>query len=69
MKYLTFALAKGRLAKKTLELLEQIGITMEEMKDPDMTDIPFQLQFGVFIQSIRCANLCGIRCGGYRCCR
>ena len=32
MKYLTFALAKGRLAKKTLELLEQIGITMEEMK-------------------------------------
>ena len=33
MKYLTFALAKGRLAKKTLELLEQIGITMEEMKD------------------------------------
>ena len=36
MKYLTFALAKGRLAKKTLELLEQIGITMEEMKDPDM---------------------------------
>lgn len=33
MRYLTFALAKGRLAKKTLELLEQIGITCEEMKD------------------------------------
>lgn len=33
MRYLTFALAKGRLADKTLEMLEQIGITCEEMKD------------------------------------
>ena len=33
MKYLTFALAKGRLAEKTLELFETIGITMDEMKD------------------------------------
>lgn len=33
MKYLTFALAKGRLAKKSMELFEQIGITCEEMKD------------------------------------
>jgi len=33
MRYLTFALAKGRLANKTLELLEQLGITCEEMKD------------------------------------
>ena len=33
MRYLTFALGKGRLANKTLELLEQIGITCEEMKD------------------------------------
>ena len=33
MRYLTFALAKGRLAKKTLALFEQIGITCEEMKD------------------------------------
>lgn len=32
-RYLTFALTKGRLAKKTLELLEQTGITCEEMKD------------------------------------
>lgn len=32
-RYLTFALGKGRLANKTLELLEQIGITCEEMKD------------------------------------
>ncbi len=34
MRYLTFALTKGRLAKKTLELFEQIGITCDEMKDP-----------------------------------
>lgn len=34
MRYLTFALGKGRLAKKTLELFEEIGITCEEMKDP-----------------------------------
>ena len=33
MRYITFALAKGRLAKHTLSLLEQIGITCKEMKD------------------------------------
>lgn len=33
MRYITFALAKGRLAKKTMELLEQLGIFCEEMKD------------------------------------
>lgn len=33
MRYLTFALAKGRLAKKALALFEQLGITCEEMKD------------------------------------
>ena len=27
MRYLTFALGKGRLAKQTLELFEKIGIT------------------------------------------
>lgn len=32
-RYLTFALGKGRLANKTMELLEQLGITLEEMKD------------------------------------
>lgn len=41
MRYLTFALTKGRLAKKTLELLEQIGITCEEMKDPDSRKLIF----------------------------
>lgn len=34
MRYLTFALGKGRLAKKSMELFEQIGITCEEMQDP-----------------------------------
>lgn len=41
MRYLTFALAKGRLAKQTLRLLEQIGITCEEMKDPDTRKLLF----------------------------
>ena len=35
MRYLTFALGKGRLANKTLEMFEKIGITCEEMKDKD----------------------------------
>lgn len=39
--YLTFALTKGRLAKKTLELLEKVGITCEEMKDPDSRKLIF----------------------------
>lgn len=41
MRYLIFALAKGRLAKKTLTYLEQIGIEMEEMKDPDTRKLIF----------------------------
>ena len=39
--YLTFALAKGRLANKTLELLEKLGITCEEMKDKDSRKLIF----------------------------
>ena len=41
MRYLTFALAKGRLARKTLEVFEKIGITCEEMKDPDTRKLIF----------------------------
>ena len=41
MRYLTFALGKGRLAKKTLELFEKIGITCEEMKDKDTRKLIF----------------------------
>lgn len=40
-KYLTFALGKGRLANKTLELFEKIGITCEEMKDKDSRKLIF----------------------------
>ena len=40
-RYLTFALTKGRLADKTLEKLEKIGITCEEMKDPDTRKLIF----------------------------
>ena len=41
MRYLTFALAKGRLAMKTLDLLEHVGITCEEMKDKDTRKLIF----------------------------
>ncbi len=41
MRYLTFALCKGRLANKTLALLEQLGITCEEMKDKDTRKLIF----------------------------
>ncbi len=33
MRYLTIALAKGRMAKKTMELFETIGLPCEEMKE------------------------------------
>ena len=33
MRYITIALAKGRLAKNALSMFENIGITCEEMKD------------------------------------
>ena len=40
-RYLTFALCKGRLAKQTLELLEELGITCDEMKDKDSRKLIF----------------------------
>ena len=40
-RYLTFALGKGRLAKQTLRTFEKIGITCEEMKDPDTRKLIF----------------------------
>lgn len=52
MRYITFALAKGRLAKKTLDLLEEIGITCEEMKDKDTRKLIFineELKFKFFL--------------------
>lgn len=41
MRYLTFALGKGRLANKSLEMFEKIGITCEEMKDKDTRKLIF----------------------------
>lgn len=38
---MTFALGKGRLANKTLELFEEIGITCEEMKDKNSRKLIF----------------------------
>ena len=40
-RYLTLALGKGRLAQKTLELFERIGISCEEMKDKDSRKLIF----------------------------
>lgn len=39
--YLTFALGKGRLANRTLALLEKIGITCEEIKDKSSRKLVF----------------------------
>lgn len=39
--YLTFAFTKGRLASQTLALLEELGITCEEMKDKDTRKLIF----------------------------
>ncbi len=41
MRYLTFALTKGRLADKTLEALEKIGIGCEEMHDKNSRKLIF----------------------------
>ena len=41
MRYLTFALTKGRLANKTLDMFEKIGITCEEMRDKDSRKLIF----------------------------
>lgn len=40
-RYLTFALGKGRLANRTMELFEKIGITCEEMKDKNTRKLIF----------------------------
>ena len=67
MRYLTFALGKGRLAKKTLELFEQIGITCEEMKDKDTRKLIFineELKLRFFpCKRTGCSYLCRVWCG------
>ncbi|MBP5652913.1 MAG: ATP phosphoribosyltransferase [Lachnospiraceae bacterium] len=41
MRYITIALAKGRLAKQTMGILSQIGITCEEMEDKESRKLIF----------------------------
>ena len=41
VRYLTVALTKGRLANRTLELFERIGVTMDEMRDKDTRKLIF----------------------------
>lgn len=40
-RYLTFALGKGRLANKTMDLFEKIGITCEEIRDKETRKLIF----------------------------
>ena len=40
-RYLTYALGKGRLANKTMDLFEKIGITCEEIRDKDTRKLIF----------------------------
>ncbi len=42
MRYLTFALGKGRLANLAVERLEQIGISCREVVDPDTRKLIFE---------------------------
>lgn len=49
MRYLTFALAKGRLAQQTMELLEKTGIHCEEMKEKSRKLIFINEELGIKI--------------------
>ncbi len=41
MRYLTFALAKGRLAGKTMDMRRQLGVSCQEFYDPDTRRLIF----------------------------
>ena len=41
MRYLTIALTKGRLAQKTLDIFEKVGITCEEIQDKNSRKLIF----------------------------
>ena len=60
MRYLTIALTKGRLAEKTLEMLEAVGITCEEMKDKKTRKLIFvneELKLRFFLAKDRMSRL------------
>ena len=58
MRYLTFALTKGRLASKTLEMLEKLGITCDEMKDKESRKLIFTNEELKLKFSLRKARMC-----------
>lgn len=64
MKYITFALAKGRLAKDAMKMLKEIGITCEEMEDPSTRKLIFvneELKMKFFLgRSLRRSHICRI---------
>ena len=68
MRYLTFALTKGRLASKTLDMFEKIGITCEEMRDKDSRKLIFTNEEAEVFPCKRsgCADLCRVWCSRYR---
>ncbi len=41
MRYLTIALTKGRLAQKTLDIFEKVGITCEEIQGQKFPEADF----------------------------
>lgn len=41
MRYLTFALAKGRLANKTMDMFEKLGITCDSIRDKETRKLIF----------------------------
>ena len=52
VRYITFALGKGRLANKTLELLDKVGVHCDEMKDKNTRKLIFvneELKFKFFL--------------------
>ncbi len=52
MRYITIALAKGRLAKQTMEILKKLGIICPEMEDKDSRKLIFtneELGFRFFL--------------------
>ena len=42
MRYITIALAKGRLAKQSMKILNKLGIRCDEMDDPDSRKLIFE---------------------------
>ena len=70
MRYLTIALTKGRLAQKTLDMFEKIGITCDEIRDKNSRKLIFvneDLKLKFFPgKRARRTHLCRVWRRGYR---